>query len=317
MTTVGFSGTDFERLQIELADGSRATLVLKQIRPERDMTARRSGGVAREARLLAEPALDKVWEAFDAPYLAHAFDLDASAVLMRDLSPHLFPDLREPITRADEDALINALAALHAMFWNRPHAAPWLAKGEFMYSFLTLRAIEEEESSGHTHRLFGAVKEGWALAHQELPRPVSTLLASPPSELARITDGLPRTIVHGDAKVANFAILPDRRVSAFDWAMVADGCATLDMGWYVAINASRLTRSKEDLFAAYRVALERRLGHRLSDALWARMYDAAILAGAAVLLWNKALNVKSGVAGAVHEWNWWVEALERLAQSLA
>ncbi len=318
MATVGFSGTEFERLRVDLADGSRRTLVLKHIHPERDVTVWRTGGVAREARLLADRALDDVWEAFDPPYLAYAFDVDASAVLMRDLSAHLFPEVREPITRADEDALIDALAALHAVFWNREARAwPWLAKGEFMYGFLAPGEIEKEESLGRTHRLFGPVKEGWALAHQQLPRSVSTLMASPPAELARITDGLPRTIIHGDAKVANFAILPNGRVSAFDWAMIADGCATLDIGWYVAVSASRLTRSKEEVFAAYRVALERRLDHSLGDALWARMYEAAILGGASVLLWNKALNMKKGLPGAVEEWNWWVGALERLERSFA
>ncbi len=318
MTTVGFSGTEFERLHVELADGRRTTLVLKHIYPERDLTVWRTGGVAREARLLADRALDDVWEAFDPPYLAYAFDPDASAVLMRDLSASLFPDVREPISRAQEDALIDALAALHAMFWGREARAwPWLAKGEFMYGFLAAGEIEREESLGRTHRLFGLVKEGWALAHQQLPRSISLLMASPPTALARITDGLPRTIIHGDAKVANFAVLPDGRVSAFDWAMIADGCATLDIGWYVTVSASRLTRSKDEVFAAYRVALERRLGHTLEEALWARMYEAAILGGAAVLLWNKALNVKNGLPGAVEEWNWWVGALERLERSFA
>src|SRR5262245_13643348 len=70
MATVGFSGTEFERLHVELADGSRTTLILKHIHPERDVTAWRTGGVGREARLLAEPSLDAVWDVFDSPYLA-------------------------------------------------------------------------------------------------------------------------------------------------------------------------------------------------------------------------------------------------------
>src|SRR5262245_44845506 len=203
MTTVGFSGTRFERLRIALADGSRTTLVLKQIHPAEDVTAWRTGGVAREARLLAQRALDDVWEAFDPPYIAYACEVGVSAVLMRDLSAHLFPDVREPITRAGEDALLESLATLHATFWNRDlRAIPWIAKGEFIYGFLAPGEVVQEESRGHTHRLFAAVKEGWRLAHEQLPPTVSTLLASPPVELARITDGLPRTVIHGDTKVA-------------------------------------------------------------------------------------------------------------------
>lgn len=317
MTTVGFSGTEFERIQVQLEEGGLRTLVLKHIHPERDVTARRTGGIAREARLLADRSLDDVWRTFEPAYLAYAFDVDASAVLMDDLSAHLFPDVREPITRADEDAIIDALAALHAGFWNREaRTTRWLAKGEFMYSFLTPYAIEQDESLGHTHRLYAAAKEGWTLAHQQLPRSVSTLLALPPGDLTQMTDGLPRTIIHGDPKVANFAILPNGRVSAFDWAMMADGCATFDLGWYVAVSASRLTRSKDDVFAAYRATLERHLGQSLDDALWTRMYDAAVLAGAAVLLWNKALNMKNRLPGAIAEWHWWVNALEGVASRM-
>jgi len=315
MTTVGFSGTQFERLHLELASGEPTTFVLKHIHPERDATAWRSGGIAaREARLLGERALDRVWEVFDAPYLAYAFEGEASAVLMRDLSEHLFPDAREPITAEHEDALIDHLARLHAAFWeSEARQLPWLAKAEFVYGFLAPSEIEMEEARGRRHPVFTAAREGWEVAHRMLPTVVSRLLSTPPIELAQTAVGLSRTILHGDAKVANFAMLPDGRVSAFDWATICEGCPTIEIGWYVSVNATRLTRSKEEIFGVYRTALERHLGRELSNAMWQRMYDAAILGGAMVLLWNKALNVKKGVPDAAAEWKWWVGELERLS----
>ncbi len=316
MKSIGFSGTQFKRLHVDRAAGDSLTLVVKYIHPEQDVTVWRTGGVAaREARLLKEGVLGGVWDVFDAPYLAYAFEGEVSALLMRDLSQHLFADVREPIIAEDENTLIEHLAKLHARFWNQDLSGiPWLAKGEFVFTFLAPGEIEMEEARGRTSPVFAMAKEGWALAIKMLPASVGRLLMSPPGELARIMDGLPRTLLHGDAKVANFAVLPGGRVSAFDWANISEGSPAADLGWYLAVNASRLTRSKEDFAAAYRTALERHLSNVLLSQTWERIYMAAILGGAMVLLWNKALNLKKALPGAVDEWHWWVHQLERLSR---
>jgi hypothetical protein len=314
MKTVGFSGTVFERLRLDLVDAGRIALVLKHVHPEQDATVWRTGQVAaREARLLAERRLDAIWDVFDAPYLAYAVDGDVSSLLMRDLSDHLFPDVRTPINADHEEILIDSLARLHAAFWERSDCAfPWLAKGEFVYTFLVPGEIEREEARGRRHPLFSAVKEGWELALSMSPAVVGSLLNTPPSDLARYTDGLPRTLLHGDAKIANFALLPNGIVSAFDWAIVAEGCPSADIGWYLAVNASRLARSKEDLLDLYRRRLAAHRGVDLSDQLWRKIVAAAVLGGGMVLLWNKALNLKKGLTGAEAEWNWWVTALAQI-----
>lgn len=53
---------------------------------------------------------------------------------------------------------------------------------------------------------------------------------APAFELSWLWDGLPRTLLHGDARVANFALLPGQRVTAFDWALIGAGPATIDLG---------------------------------------------------------------------------------------
>ena len=121
---------------------------------------------------------------------------------------------------------------------------------------------------------------------------------------------MPRTLIHGDVKVANFAFLPDARVAAFDWAMMGNAPASYDLGWYVAVNASRLTRSKEDVLGLYRSALDNRLPTPLPSDVWQALERAGIVAGARMLLWSKALAVEAGRAGAVEEWQWWSDRLE-------
>jgi aminoglycoside phosphotransferase (APT) family kinase protein len=125
---------------------------------------------------------------------------------------------------------------------------------------------------------------------------------------------LPQTLVHGDVKVANFAPIPERGIAAFDWALVGAGPSTTDLGWYLAVNASRLARSKEAVIARYRELLERELGQGLDDALWARLEDVAVIYGARTMLWAKGAQVASGSDAAQAEWEWWARRLEEAAE---
>jgi aminoglycoside phosphotransferase (APT) family kinase protein len=121
-------------------------------------------------------------------------------------------------------------------------------------------------------------------------------------------------LVHGDVKVANFAPIPGRGVAAFDWALVGAGPPTTDLGWYIAVNASRLARSKETVIACYRELLERELGQELDDALWARLEDVAVIYGARTMLWAKAAPAAAGSEAARAEWEWWARRLEEAAE---
>jgi aminoglycoside phosphotransferase (APT) family kinase protein len=138
------------------------------------------------------------------------------------------------------------------------------------------------------------------------------LLQTDADELVGRYAGLPRTLLHGDAKVANFAVLPTR-VAALDWSWVGAGPCTLDLGWYLAVNAGRLARPKPAVIDRYRVFLEEALELRLADKPWSRLVAFGVLAGARLLLWEKALALQSGTARATAEWRWWLQALEQVA----
>jgi aminoglycoside phosphotransferase (APT) family kinase protein len=142
-----------------------------------------------------------------------------------------------------------------------------------------------------------------------LPPAAVRHLTCPGAEWEEAWADLPRTFVHGDAKVGNCAILADGRVSVFDWALAGSGPCAIDLGWYIAVNATRLTVSKDEFIARYRVLLEAELGRKLPDGLWNRLEVAAVVHGARMLLWSKALALEAGRLGAESEWNWWVERL--------
>src|SRR5262249_16334320 len=155
------------------------------------------------------------------------------------------------------------------------------------------------------------VRAGWEDALKLLPAEVARRLQRPAEEAWAAWTDLPRTLIHGDSKVANFAFLPDGRVAAFDWTNLGAAPATLELGWWVAVNGTRLTRSKDDLIARYRELLEGRLGRTLDADRWERMVDAAIYSGARMLLWSKALGLRENTEYRRSDWAWWVEKLER------
>ena len=121
---------------------------------------------------------------------------------------------------------------------------------------------------------------GWKAALARLPPPCAELLTRSADVLVESCEGLPRTLVPGDAKVDNLALVPGSPVAAFDWAPVAAGPATLDLGWYLAVNSRRLARSKEAVIARYRELLENELSASLPDDVWTRLVQVGVLCGA-------------------------------------
>ena len=316
LATVGFAGARHERLTVTLASGEHRSLVLKRTEVAADFTAARTGDTrGREALLLEEPALQPVWDAFACPYLGFAREEGAIGLLMEDLGPWLLPDVREPLALEQEETLLRALVRLHASFWEAPALAlPWLARPAQIAGVLGPEcAASAAALAVLPPPLRDAVPRGWAAAMRHLPPSVATLLARPVAEMEELHRDLPRTLVHGDCKVANYALLADGRVAAFDFAMLGAVPPAIEVGWYLAVNATRLARAREAFLARYRELLREARGTDLDDPAWERLVRAAVLAGALMLLWSKALAFEGGAERAQAEWRWWVDRLAAMA----
>ena len=317
LSTVGFSGATHRRIGAVLPSGETRRFVLKLCEPAREWTAIRSGDcVGREWCLLTERSLDAVWDAFVSPYVAYAVEGGRSGLLMEDLGAHVFPDVREPIARPHEDQLLAALARLHARFWRSPAlSTSWLGRASST-SGIVLPAVLDDAAS--LALMPPALRErlrlGWDAALARLSTRAAGVLRCPARIVHEAWADLPETLVHGDVKVANFAPIPSRGIAAFDWALVGAGPSTTDLGWYLGVNASRLTRSKEAVIARYRELLEGELGQALDDALWARLEDVAVIYGARTMLWAKGAQVASGIEAGRTEWEWWARRLEEAAE---
>jgi hypothetical protein len=291
--------------------GERRSFVLKRTRPDADWTARRTQDVrGRESLLLKESALAAVWDVFACPYLAFAIESGEVGLLLCDLSADLLPDVRAPLSESQESALLDALARLHARFWGRAPAIDWLVRpAQYCDMLAPCVATDPQVLVVLSSALRDTVPQGWASALARLPAEAARCLTCSGLEWEQRWADLPWTLFHGDAKVANFALLADGRVAAFDWAVAGTGPCGIDVGWYLAVNASRLTHSKETIILRYRKLLEAALGNSLPDRTWRHLESSAIVCGARMLLWSKALALDHGRPGAQEEWNWWVGRL--------
>src|SRR5262245_58857286 len=206
MTTVGFTGASHERLELTLESGERRSLVVKRTTTSRDWVAVRSVDRAgREAAILGEPSVAAMWTAFACPYLGFAVAADEIAVVMDDLSPFLFPDVRRPLAEEQEERLLAAIAALHATFWTgaaeRSVALdlPMLARPEHYVSVLdAVCAVDPEAAAVLPADLRDSVQRGWTAALERLPPRLFAVMTTPGTEMTPFWEELPRTIVHGD-----------------------------------------------------------------------------------------------------------------------
>jgi hypothetical protein len=313
LSTVGFSEARHERLNLHLANGSDARLVLKRFSLVSSWTAYRTGdAVGREAALLMEPVLTGVWEVYRNPYRALAVEGAEVGLLMTDLTDVLLPEDGAPLDMIQEDAFLEALASLHARFWESDALqTSWLAPLAVRFHILHPTAGTEELKRITVAPVFALVQRGWEIALRAVPARVAAWLQRPAEEIARDFAHLPQTLLHGDTKVANFGFYSSGEVAAFDWATMGRGPATIDLGYCLAINSAKLARSKESVILRYRGLLEARLGKQVPAGMWEEMVTAAVIAGAGMLLWSKALALEAGAPGAAAEWAWWVAELER------
>ena len=307
----GYSGASLSRVFLEHPGARQTRLVLKRIQLGSNWVADRSGDtVGREAALLDERALDSVWTVFSSPYRAYAHRGQSVAILMDDLTDHLLPDADDPLTVGQEDGLLSALANLHAMFWEDDALdLPWLASPLQILGLLASETLPRNIGDMQVAPVLELAVQGWDRAFSLLPGAAANVLRQPLEQVAAEYIDLPRTLVHGDAKIANFAFLPGGRVAAFDWALVGAGPCTLDLGWYLAVNASRLARPREGVIARYRELLESALGETLADSLWERLVAFGVITGARLLLWAKVPMDVNAPENDRAEWKWWVDRL--------
>lgn len=316
LPAVGYSGSVLQRVEIILQTGIRRSFILKSTQIESDWLSQRAKDqVGREAALLGESSLSEIWTSIHCPYIAYAKENGVIALLMEDFSNFLFPDIREAIATLSEDLILNSIALLHASFWESSEIKKmdWLVHP---CNYLEVFAAGKHESDQHAPppvKIGSSIKEGWNIALRLLPAEIANMLTRPAKEIFKPWSALPVTLLHGDAKIANMAVLPSGKLVMFDWTYVGRGPCGMELGWYIAVNSTRLARSKDDLIRKYRSTLEYHLKRTISEKIWSKMFELAIVTGSRMMLWNKALSFQEGSQRAKDEWAWWENQLKAVA----
>lgn len=310
----GWSGARLTRLV--RADG--APFVVKRDSLALDWIARVTGDTPglREAVLAhAAPVLPAPVRL---PHVGVATDGDLVALLMPDLTGSLLR-WEVPVTVAEMDRVLDALAALHREPWHEqlPGSFPWTDLRRRVL-LLTRGAAARYESEGN--RVGMRFRQGWDAFDRHAPRAARTLidrLFDDPEPLFNALEALPGAGLHGDLKLGNAALAGDRTVWMIDWQMTLVAPIAVELGWFLVCNVAGLPVPPDEVLERYRLAA----GHP-SDALWAAQRDLAIVVGLLLRGWRKGLDAEAGLVTA-YGWDaaadlaWWgSEAVEAAMRRL-
>jgi hypothetical protein len=237
-----------EILRVHLVDGPVASVVVKAVVPP--STRRHPRGWTSDlshARKLRSYAVEATWYARYADRsharTAHAYAAEPLEggwrFILEDLDAAGFPERRSRLSEADVEGCLAWLAALHASFLGTGPQGLW---PEGTYWHLDTRPDELAAMAP------GPLRE----AAEALDRRLSTCRY--------------RTLVHGDAKVANFCFGP-AGVAAVDFQYAGGGCGMRDVAYFLScLDTARLQRAGDRYLDAYFQHLGRELAGSPHDA---------------------------------------------------
>jgi aminoglycoside/choline kinase family phosphotransferase len=238
---------------------------------------------AREAACYGLLATDSLADVAPRCYAALA-DLDAGRLLLllEDLAGGEAGDALRGCSVAQARAVIAAIAAVHARWWERPQLAEldWLPRW----------AADPAASAARYHAQLGPVLERYGARIPPAVRELALALANGDRYAAVLTalNGPPTTLIHADLHLDNVLFtagtMPNARM--IDWQSVARGVGALDVTLFLtgALSVSDRRASEATLRADY-LRLLRAAG--VADYRAAQLLDDCQL----TVLWQLAGNI--------------------------
>lgn len=238
----------------------------------------------RSVRLWQYGLFDRLQSFLDHKTIACARDGGGWAILMHDLSGGLF-SWDQPWAADFVPLIIDALARLHATFWNDPVLKDeriGLCDSARILDGTSLPVAKKRPIPNEFNSPIAEwVEEGWEIMANLLDRDIFKelqKLVEDPRPLFAALDRYPFTLVHGDFRNDNLAVFPSRCLVAFDWQFAARSLMSIDLAWFAEDLASyqneageSMSRAQADAF--YRQRLETYLQKRFDDKDWEAMID--------------------------------------------
>lgn len=282
----GMSRNKFESVIVDTADGSHQRFVLKHLSIETDwiMAATRDQR-CRSVTLWRYGLLDRVSPGLGHPVIACSHDRRGYAILMVDLSANLLFGTAPSATWYRQ--ALDSLAVLHASFWDASELASMplgLCDTRALIEMFSPRLLSR--GARVPSRLPIMIAEGWeALATIVEPDVFGALdlLSADPQPLCDLIQRFPATLVHGDYRPGNLALMSGKlpAMVAFDWQCAGCSLGAIDLTWFCTdVDVLRSGTGLSDLANYYARRIGESLGARFDRARWPQMLDIGFLVDA-------------------------------------
>jgi hypothetical protein len=271
-------------LIVETNDGQGARYVVKRISMEWDWLMRATDDrLCRSVTLWQQGWLDRLPPEIEHGIIACSLDDTGWAILMRDVAEVLLPYAR--FSPVDNQIYLNAMAALHAAFFDLPELAnPNLGLGELARAYTMFSPQTGQQEAGGQDEVPQRLQEGWDLV-QTLVEPdvgqiVQELLHNS-RPLCQALNRYPKTLIHGDWRHANQGLLRNEhtRVVLLDWALATLAPPAVEIARYLGTNSALLPVSKEEAIEIYRQRFAEHLGNRFDCSWWQPQLELGLLGG--------------------------------------
>ena len=265
-------------------NGNGPHYVVKRVSREWDWIMNATGDrYGRTTTLWQHGILDRLPKEIEHAVVACAVDGMGRAILMRDVRETFLPVDEQPISEKDQELILDAMAALHAAFWEDPilqHPTLNLYALEQIFSWTSAEKARQVLAVCPTEVLEWVIG-GWDLLPEYVEADVADLLRSlarDPSPLCTALARFPRTLVHGDIRLANLGVVHGEspRLILLDWMIAAATVPTLDLTRYLLEH--RFPSGKEAAIDFYKKRLAQRLGDRFDESLWQPQLELSFLA---------------------------------------
>jgi hypothetical protein len=297
----GRSGSLLERLVLD--DGTR--LIAKRVSPATDLAMRATGDAdGREWRLWSAGVLDRLPSGVEHAIVDAWREGGETVVVMRDVSDAVVGWTRR-LSRAECRRVLGAAAALYDAFSGEP--VEGLCPVDVRLTLLSPRRMAPYLDGSNP--LPALVTRGWERFADLAPDPaaeaVLRLLEDPAPLVAQLAR-YERTLLHGDLWLVNLGLRPDR-VVLLDWGVATWAPPAIELGSFLAGNASQVDATPEQIVADFSD-----LAGRWADPGAVRL---GLVAGVMELAWNKALDAAEHPDPAKRareraDLAWWLRAAE-------
>ena len=304
-------------LAVETNDGQGPRCILKRISPTDWLMRATEDRLCRSVVLWQHGILDRMPPEIEHGILACALDGQGWAILMRDVSAALVP--YSPFSVADNECFLDAMAALHATFFESPELTdPALGLCTLRHVYTMFSPLTGYREAGGPDQIPQRILEGWDLVQTLVEPDVASVLlelVNDPQPLCNALSRYPQTLIHGDWRHANQGLLRTENTQTvmLDWQLAAIAPPSVELGRYLGTNSVLLPVSKEMAIACYRQRLADRLGRRFNTDWWQPQLELGLLGGFVQDGWAIALKATHWHvgAGARDHWRddlrWWSE----------